>query len=196
MPLIIENCGCDFSVRNSVNFPIKRAFRQRHISRVFSFQWSEQSFHSETPLRSCCTNSSRHWADFCNMTSSFVPGGQQRYLRACMVCSIVQTQAVSLWCWSSIQVTAKVPLHSGFWKKDVQIVRRSSVYKIRRMLCKNAPLKYSKAWYHSQIPPQAGWHDGSGLTATWAESMLSKSSDLCQMISYRLSKNQEGNLSR
>ena len=28
------------------------------------------------------------------MSSAFVPGNQQRYLRACMVCSIVQTQAV------------------------------------------------------------------------------------------------------
>lgn len=29
------------------------------------------------------------------MSSAFVPGSQQRYLRACMVCSIVQTHAVS-----------------------------------------------------------------------------------------------------
>ncbi|CAF9904854.1 Transcription elongation factor SPT4 [Imshaugia aleurites] len=27
------------------------------------------------------------------MSSAFVPGSQQRYLRACMVCSIVQTHA-------------------------------------------------------------------------------------------------------
>ena len=30
-----------------------------------------------------------------NMSTAFVPGSQQRYLRACMVCSIVQTQTVS-----------------------------------------------------------------------------------------------------
>ena len=110
-----------------------------------------------------------------DMASNFVPGNQARYLRACMVCSIVQTLGVGPQTPREIPPTLPIydtfvllsqanllPWPSALSVKDALIVNHSSTLRITRTLYKNVPRKSLRALLRYRIRLQAGLRSGSG----------------------------------
>ena len=121
------------------------------------------------------------------VSENFVPPNQQRNLRACMVCSIVMTQNVSL---SSYRPLSP-PLSTNYVsrdssKKDAPTATNSCISKAPWTPSSTARLKSSKGSSHSPTRRNLGLRSGSVWMAMLGVFMQRRSPVCCRMRSWLL----------
>lgn len=132
-------------------------------------------------------------------SANFVAPGQQRYLRACMVCSIVMTYSVRGIptapstvppCMCSLLLTCC--LNSDSVTKAARIAKSFSISPAPRTRSRAAHLRCLRASSRLQTRPSHGWQSGSASMATSRACMPSRSLANCRMRFARCWKTSTG----